>query len=150
MRVFLSNQKSGPSFADALEDACRAAGIKLDVQPSQPSRPRARHSSRIEQIGDIARDLRMSMLSSMVDAYMEHQRDRKVRRVRRTTDPKAIAGELGITDQMSRTELTRLRRRFAFDNHPDRVDYLERDAATRRMMIANMLIDGAMKQRLSR
>jgi hypothetical protein len=149
MRVFLSGRKSSVSFADALEDACRAAGIELDVQPRQ-ARPKGPHSSRVEQLSGIARDLRMSMLSSMVDAYMEHQRDRKVRKVRRTTDPKAIAGELGITDHMSRHDLARLRRRFALDNHPDRVDYTDRDAATRRMMIANMLIDSALKQRVSR
>jgi hypothetical protein len=146
MRVFLNGRKPAPSFADTLEDACRAAGIELDVQP-RPSRPRTLHSSRIEQLSNIARELRMSALSAMVDSYMEHQRDRRVRQMRRATDPQAIAGELGITDQMSRHDLGRLRRRFALDNHPDRVSRDEREAATRRMTIANMLIDGAMKRR---
>jgi len=53
----------------------------------------------------------------------------------------AIAEELGLHQDLSRNELLKLRRTFARDNHPDRLDPSKRDLATRRMTIANMLID---------
>jgi hypothetical protein len=53
----------------------------------------------------------------------------------------AIAEELGLHEDLNRAELTKLRRAFARDNHPDRLDPSKRDLATRRMTIANMLID---------
>ena len=64
------------------------------------------------------------------------------------TDLQSISNELRITDKMTSSELARLRRRFAMANHPDRVLAEEREIATRRMMVANMLIDRAMKRRM--
>jgi hypothetical protein len=48
---------------------------------------------------------------------------------------------------MSFSDLSRLRRQFALANHPDRASMAEREDATRRMMVANMLIDGEVKRR---
>lgn len=63
------------------------------------------------------------------------------------TDPSAIASELAITGATSIAELNRLRRSFALANHPDRLAPIYRDTATRRMMIANRLIDEAIYRR---
>lgn len=64
-----------------------------------------------------------------------------------STEPADIAADLAITPAMSQEELHRLRRRFALANHPDRLAPHYRDSATRRMMIANRLIDDALSRR---
>lgn len=61
-----------------------------------------------------------------------------------TTDPDAIARELGLATARSADDLHRARRRFALLNHPDRLDSALRETATRRMMIANRLLDDAL------
>ncbi|MEQ1952513.1 hypothetical protein [Mesorhizobium sp. CN2-181] len=61
------------------------------------------------------------------------------------TEPEAIAVELGL--EMARIEdFHRIRRRFAFANHPDRVAPHLRERAMVRMQVANMLIDEASRR----
>jgi hypothetical protein len=55
-----------------------------------------------------------------------------------------VADKLQLHPGMTAADLNRLRRKFALAHHPDRAGALERDAACRRMMIANMLIDQAL------
>jgi hypothetical protein len=62
-------------------------------------------------------------------------------------DREAIAGELGLTPALGARDLERIRREFALVNHPDRAAPAARDLATRRMTIANMLIDQALQDR---
>jgi hypothetical protein len=57
-----------------------------------------------------------------------------------------VASELRLTRHLTRADLNRMRRDFALANHPDRVGPPLRERATRRMMIANTLIDQALKQ----
>jgi len=57
----------------------------------------------------------------------------------------AVAGELGLQPGLASQELARMRRAFALANHPDRFGPEHRDEATRRMAIANILIDRALK-----
>lgn len=57
-------------------------------------------------------------------------------------EPEAIAAELAL-DKVGAAELTRIRRRFAFANHPDRVAPHLRERAMVRMQVANRLIDEA-------
>ncbi|MDN5929249.1 MAG: hypothetical protein L0I29_19485 [Hyphomicrobiales bacterium] len=64
------------------------------------------------------------------------------------TAPDAIARELALHRAADVKALDRLRREFAFKNHPDRVRPEWRDAAMARMQTANRLIDEA-KQRLA-
>jgi hypothetical protein len=59
-------------------------------------------------------------------------------------DPAAIAAELGLSDALSPAALNRARRRFMWENHPDRRPDLSRELANRRVAIANMLIDRAL------
>jgi hypothetical protein len=56
-------------------------------------------------------------------------------------DPHKILSELGLHSGASEAEIVILRREFALRNHPDRVPAELRDIATRRMMIANDLMD---------
>ena len=58
-------------------------------------------------------------------------------------DPDDIADELGLSAMSSAEALSSIRRKFALQNHPDRVRPAYRDRANQRMTIANMLIDQA-------
>jgi hypothetical protein len=58
-------------------------------------------------------------------------------------DPDAIAAELGLSRALTLAQLSRLRRRFMWHNHPDGRPDVPRELANRRVAIANMLIDGA-------
>lgn len=61
------------------------------------------------------------------------------------TDPTSIAAELRLADaDMQR--LAAIRRRFAFANHPDRLPPHLRPRALKRMQVANMLIDEAVRR----
>ncbi len=61
-------------------------------------------------------------------------------------DPDSIAAELGLDGDVAGMDFNRLRRSFAFDNHPDRVAPHLRQRAAIRMQIANMLIDDARRR----
>lgn len=61
-------------------------------------------------------------------------------------DPESIATELGLDQASTDAELGRLRRSFAFANHPDRVESHLRSRAIVRMQVANMLIDDARRK----
>lgn len=63
--------------------------------------------------------------------------------------PAEIAAELAISSADTVSSLGEKRRSFAKANHPDRVLPQFRDNATRRMTLANLLIDEAVR-RLSR
>ena len=61
-----------------------------------------------------------------------------------TTKPDDIAQELGLHGLTDGEQIARARRRFALANHPDRLDPALRATATRRMMVANELLDAAL------
>jgi hypothetical protein len=65
-------------------------------------------------------------------------------------DRETIAGELRLTPELTARDLERIRREFALGNHPDRVAPLDREHATRRMTLANTLIDQALQDKRSR
>ncbi|WP_156386801.1 hypothetical protein [Aureimonas sp. Leaf454] len=62
------------------------------------------------------------------------------------TGPAEIARELGLSRFASVRALQRLRREFAARNHPDRWPPAFQDRANQRMMVANALIDSALKR----
>jgi hypothetical protein len=62
----------------------------------------------------------------------------------------AVALELQLSDDLEPSELERRRRTFAYRNHPDRVGPAHQDWALRRMTIANVLVDQALKTARSR
>jgi hypothetical protein len=62
----------------------------------------------------------------------------------------AVASELSLSDDLQPAALERLRRRFAYRNHPDRVAPALKHQALERMTIANVLIDAALRTARSR
>jgi hypothetical protein len=65
-------------------------------------------------------------------------------------DRDSIARELRLHSGLSIAQLHRLRRDFASRNHPDRLPEILRELATRRMTLANELIDQALKSAIGR
>lgn len=63
-----------------------------------------------------------------------------------SVEPEAILRELGLKASNNAAELARIRRAFAFKNHPDRVAPHLRQRAMVRMQVANMLIDDARRR----
>jgi len=62
------------------------------------------------------------------------------------TAPDEVAADLGLSGSETGTELAAIRRAFARENHPDAAPEALRANATRRMMIANMLIDETLRR----
>jgi hypothetical protein len=61
-------------------------------------------------------------------------------------DPESIATELELASFSTSDEFHRARRRFMWRNHPDRRPEIPAALANRRVAIANMLIDRALKK----
>ncbi len=140
----------GPDFSEVLESACKSAGIELD-EGAFKARSRLAHNTaaRLQRFADRILDLgaRATQAAASLDSYFEHQSERPSQRKGKPSDPEAVAAELRITPGMTLEALNRLRREYARTNHPDRAHASEREQATRRMMIANMLIDSELKRR---
>ena len=65
-------------------------------------------------------------------------------------EPEAIARELGLEKLQAVRDFSRVRRDFAFRNHPDRVAPHLRERAIQRMQVANVLIDEAKRRALAK
>jgi hypothetical protein len=146
MRVFLSFTE--PDFSEVLDSAFRSAGLDFDDAP-KAERPRAARTAaiRLHQLSERDREPQKSTLSVPLESYLEHQDQSKPSRVGKTAAPRSVADELHITAQMTLSDLNRLRREYALANHPDLAGSADRENATRRMMVANMLIDREINRR---
>jgi hypothetical protein len=151
MRVFLSWAATTKDFSDVLESACRSAGIDLDGAPAPGPRVWQGVASRLQQLAERNREqtAQSSTVTNSLASYLENQSERRAPPAHPPADPQSVAAELRITAKMTLADLRRLRREFALANHPDRSGSTERENATRRMMIANMLIDRELKRRRS-
>ena len=63
----------------------------------------------------------------------------------RSIDIESIGSELNLKGLSTVGELHRARRRFMWENHPDRYPELHASLANRRAAIANMLVDRALE-----
>lgn len=81
----------------------------------------------------------------LAQMYAEEQSSRRLEKARNLDQ--FLADELSLSPDLTAEELKRLRREFAIYNHPDRVASADRDRATRRMTLVNVLIDKALKER---
>jgi hypothetical protein len=147
MRVLLSNTGPHADFSEVLETACRSAGIDFDAATVAPSNSLRNAASRLHELAERERERRTSALFASLQSYFDQQSELRTPRIRKPADPQSVADELRISAGMTLADLSRLRRQFALANHPDRVGASEREIATRRMMIANMLIDRERKRR---
>ena len=106
-----------------------------------------------EATGHAARDAYLDLLADIPEPETEPRGEQVTEQpVEEPTPPHLlrlaeaeIAEELAVSETDTAETLAEKRRRFAKDNHPDRVPEALRDNATLRMKTANLLIDRAMK-----
>lgn len=137
------------SFRAVLEDLADAEPDTSRPPPGSAGDAPLDHAAHMEQFG--------SVLGAMVRGSWNFVSPARLSRLYAearagaATEPpdvseaESIAQELGIRPRLSAKDLRRIRREFALGNHPDRVSAPRRERATRRMIIANALIDQALK-----
>jgi hypothetical protein len=141
-----------PEFSDVLDAACRAAGLDIEDDGAGDCTKRLRNAAcHLQHLTDRILDLAGRLSPGATSShYLENVGEPPPKPVNKSSDPRAVAAELRITAEMTCSDLNRLRRRFALANHPDRADLALRENATRRMMVANMIIDGEVRRRSAR
>ena len=148
------NARQRDEFLKALEEARAAmAGREADDGPRKVSHPdsAARGMGFRDAIDRLTGTLRSYISAGLVSRLYA---DASQTRSRETTPSTSVAprseheqvlAELHLTSNLTAHDLKLIRRKFAMANHPDRVAPPIRDEATRRMTIANMLIDDALR-----
>ena len=143
----VSDQHSTP--ASPVADDLRSFYAETDFE-AEPEADFASAGTDAEDVDEqgarAARPDRLAQSSADAPADETRASEEVVRDPPLTCDPASLAAELGLESAMTRTELRRLRRRFALENHPDRLAPSRREIASRRMTIANSLIDAALRR----
>lgn len=96
-----------------------------------------RHTENLEALFDVE----PAAVATPPEAETERQ---AIARRMQNQSPDAIGRELALRPGLKRAEIQRLRRRFAADNHPDRLPEEFRAAAEQRMKTANALLDAVL------
>ncbi|WP_246677011.1 hypothetical protein [Mesorhizobium sp. B2-4-15] len=153
-------------FASLLDDLFVASekgdGIEADETGARPSIPfdylsvaDELHSGRIKVSAAEYREAGADLASEFA-ALLDHARlaligeEPKPEEELPPIDPESIAAELGLDQPKGAADFGRMRRSFAFANHPDRVAPHLRQRAMVRMQVANMLIDEAKRRAVAR
>jgi hypothetical protein len=124
-------------------------GHDEDIASATPARreqPIGNFRDGYERLSDERRERRYIPLERLARLYGEDRSESTMPPVW-PADDATIAAELRLASARTGEDLRRIRRSFALRNHPDRVPAWLRDEATRRMTIANALIDRAMCDR---
>lgn len=147
-------------FASLLDELIETAEADADdkARPSIPfdylSVVEELHSGRIQvssdavaaEYRDVASDIDVDALFAAVEPNIEQTAAEPVAEL--PVEPEAISLELKLDSASGAAEFARIRRAFAFANHPDRLPPHMRERAIRRMQVANMLIDEARRRAL--
>ena len=148
------NLRQRDEFLKALEEAQRAAmaGTGATDEAPQAFRPRTAIAGTgfrdaIDRLAGTLRSYISAGLASRLYADARQTRSREMRRppVAPLSEQEQVLAELHLTPSLTSHDLKLIRRKFAMANHPDRVAPQIREQATRRMTIANMLIDEALR-----
>ena len=142
-------------FASLLDDLFQApeADHGLEKRPTIPfdylSVADELHSGRIKVANEAAAEYRdIAAPETAFDALLAAADLPPVEELP-AIDPDAIARELGLEKLKAARDFGRLRRDFAFRNHPDRVAPHLKERAIQRMQVANMLIDEAKRRAIT-
>jgi len=151
--LFVASDKGEGIGGDAIE------GEETGARPSIPfdylSVADELHSGRIKVSGSgFATEYREAGadLATEFAALLDHAKlalageEQKPEQKLPPIDPESIAVELGLNKPKQVADFGRMRRSFAFANHPDRVAPHLRQRAMIRMQVANMLIDEAKRR----
>lgn len=149
------NSRERDEFLKALEEARRSAMTDDEGGPEASRKPRAASYGSAEFLHTIDRmagKVRSYMSAGLLARlYSDGFSRPPIREAapEATPPPKSVheqvVDELHLTPSLTSTDLKLIRRRFAKANHPDRVPPAIREQASRRMTIANSLIDEALR-----
>lgn len=144
------DESSGAVFGRVLDEVGRggARSAAEDEFSSFPAHPLASaiYSLDVSQAtttgGESHWDAALAWIEEQDETNLASEPEPEPLRVENDT-PEAILAELGLTENLSHDELNRRRRLYMWRNHPDRRGEAQRESATRRVAIANMLVDRA-------
>ena len=146
------NSRERDEFLKALDEARRAAMADAPEAPGKPRTASYGSSDFLHTIDRMAGKVRSYMSAGLLARlYSEgFSRPPPVEAAPKPPPPpksehEQVVDELHITPNLTSTDLKLIRRKFAKSNHPDRVAPGVREQATRRMTIANSLIDEALR-----
>jgi hypothetical protein len=125
------------------------AALRTRADEAAPLRPGQEHRASDPQVQQAIDDLLSSPAFVPVEKLAQVYSEGRAAEAPQQDLYEFIGDELQLNPNLSVEELKRLRREFAASNHPDRVDPSERQRATRRMTLVNVLIDKALKERMS-
>jgi hypothetical protein len=144
----MTNSRPGhdAEFARILEMALRAR-IEDEQLPLERGRDWLRNAdpNTRQAIEELLSSPAYMPVGKLAQLYSEEPASRAPERARELD--RFLAEELRLSPDLSVEELRRLRREFAIYNHPDRVTASERELATRRMALVNVLIDRALREK---
>ena len=138
------------SFRAVLEDLGDAAPDDCRPPPCGARAAPLGHSAHIGQFGSVLNAMARGSWnfvspSRLSHLYAEARAGAASEKQRSMSEADSVADELRLRPRLTAKELRWIRREFARGNHPDRVQAPLRERATRRMVIANTLIDQALK-----
>jgi hypothetical protein len=136
-----TSNSDGWRFDQVLEAVGRAATAEVGASAAAAYRGRIVLECLLEQAGRAPSPTRDTLAELYVDVPQQLPLD-----AAKPSDYAAVAEELGLRPGLTSRQLSGIRRAFALANHPDRVPSPRRGPATRRMAIANILIDRALKE----
>jgi hypothetical protein len=145
-----SSDASGARFRRILTEVWQAERRRRDV-PADGGKPpispvRFNTNGAFEVDGDLQPIYGSGSLWEAALAWVE-DRDEATAIVaqRQSVDesPESILIDLDLNDNLTHEQLNRRRRLYMWRNHPDRHPEAQRESATRRVAIANMLVDRA-------
>lgn len=149
------NSHERDEFLKALEEAQRAAfgGQEPSAAPRKPVMPAYGSIEFRQAIDRMAGKVRSYLSAGLLARLYTDGFNRTPYREAEPPPPplppksehEQVVDELHLSPNLTPADLKLLRRRFAKDNHPDRVAPGVREQATRRMTIANSLIDEALR-----
>jgi hypothetical protein len=149
------NSRQRDEFLKALEEAQRSAMAgKGEPRPRHKRATPAHDSLELRQAidrmaGRLRSYISAGLLARLYSDGLHRQRASETAPEPPPLSPKSehdqVVDELHLTPNLTPNDLKLLRRKFAKANHPDRVSPATREQATRRMTIANVLIDEALR-----
>ncbi len=155
------NARDRDEFLRALEEARRAALDRDEAPAESRSGPKSAHATSFEfrrVIDDMAGKLRSYVSARLLSRlYAENGVQSNAASIGPAPPPlpprsehEIVLDELHLTPGLTAADLLKLRREFAKINHPDRVLPPGREQASRRMTIANSIIDEALRAKRTR
>lgn len=147
MKSFPNGSFSSSDFATLLDEVIAAAEQK-DEEAAGSARPSIPFDLMNPSLGAPVADANAAAdyLFAAADRFAIEPETPPIAPELPSMEPDAISLELGLTGREAIEDLDRLRREFAFANHPDRVSADLHERAIVRMQIANQLIDDAKRK----